>query len=67
MLRISTSKKMTKILILWSKYPDIYLQQEESASIMGGVGFRKPMRYFEHYSNTAYMYSDENGAGAEPE
>ena len=56
------------MIILWSKHPtnDIPLTRSRFTSTRGEIHFRKPWEFYIYYDTTGYLYSDEDGLGANP-
>ena len=53
------------MIILWSKYPDMYMSTAKSNTtyIMGELGFIKSCEHYAYYYSTGYIYSDEDEFG----
>ena len=57
---------MLSMLILWSKYPDLYISTARATTIRDAFGFTKSDEHYTYFGTTSFMYSDENKWGTNP-
>ena len=54
------------MIILWSKYPDIYISEQDFETDRDAFGFTESGEHYIYSCITSFVYSEEDAKGGNP-